>query len=231
LFERLLADYDGPALAETIPGFHDTKRRLARLEAAAGRDALGRAGEVAAQLGFARSRVGYARVVPELTASGALPVRVVHNDAKLGNVLFDIHTAEALAVVDLDTVMPGTLLSDVGDLIRSIASPTAEDERALDRIVVSSELVEALAGGFLEGCGAVLAEAERRLLVFAGILLAYEQGVRFLTDHLEGDVYYRVTRPGQNLDRARAQFRLVECLEAERATLERRVADIMGHRA
>jgi hypothetical protein len=227
LFQRLLADYDGPVLVETIPGFHDTTRRIADLEAVARRDPRGRAGEVVAELGFASRRREYAGVLPALIASGALPRRVVHNDAKIANVLLDSRTGEALAVVDLDTVMPGTLLSDAGDLIRSIASPTPEDERDLDRIGVSSRLVEPLVAGFLEGCGGVPTETERRLLVFAGILLTYEQGVRFLTDYLEGDVYYRVTRPGQNLDRARAQFRLVECLEAERAPLERRVAEIV----
>jgi len=227
LFQRLLTDYDGPALAETIPGFHDTSRRLAGLEAAAGRDPLGRVRSVGAELGFAACRREYAKVLPALIASGALPTRVVHNDAKIGNVLFDVHTGEALAVVDLDTVMPGTLLSDVGDLVRSIASPTAEDEPELDRIGVSRPLVEALVSGFAEGSGDVLTESERRLLVFSGILLAYEQGVRFLPDHLVGGVYYRVPRSGHNLDRARAQFRLVECLEAERRALEGSVAEIV----
>jgi hypothetical protein len=227
LFQRLLADYAGSPLAETIPGFHDTALRIARLEAAALRDDRGRRREVAAELGFALGRRGHADVLPPLVASGALPRRVVHNDAKIGNVLLDARTGEGLAVIDLDTVMPGTLLSDVGDLLRSIASATAEDEPDLARIEVSRPLVEALMSGFLEACGGALTEAERGLLVFSGILLAYEQGVRFLTDYLEGDVYYRTAHPGHNLDRARAQLRLVELLEGERGRLEKLVAEIV----
>jgi hypothetical protein len=215
-FQLLLADYSGPPLRETIPGFHDTRRRVERLVGAAGSDSVGRAAQVKKELEFARSRRELAEVLPPLLRAGALPTRVVHNDAKLSNVLFDAEADRALAVVDLDTVMPGTLLYDTGDLIRSLASPTAEDEADLARIQVSGEVVESLLAGFEEGAGGTLTETERGLLVFSGILLAYEQGVRFLTDYLEGDRYYRVTRPGQNLDRSRAQFRLVECLEAER---------------
>jgi Phosphotransferase enzyme family len=219
-FQRMLQGYAGPPLAETIPRFHDTAGRLATLELTMAGDPAGRVAAVAAELGFARSRADYASVFPPLIASGALPSRIVHNDAKAANVLFDAASGEALAVIDLDTVMPGTLLSDVGDLFRSIASPTDEDERDLACIGVRPPLVAALAAGFLGACGAGLTDAERSHLVFAGLLLTYEQGVRFLTDHLAGDCYYRISRPGQNLDRARAQFRLLESLEAERSALE-----------
>jgi len=225
LFQRLLTDYDGPVLGETIPRFHDTRLRLERLREAVSRDVMGRATEVASEVRFAMARAGHAEVLPPLIASGEVPTRVAHNDAKIGNVLFDRESREALAVIDLDTVMPGTLLNDVGDLIRSMASPTDEDERELSRIAVSPELIESLVRGFLEQCGATLTGAERGLLIFSGILLTYEQGVRFLTDHLEGDRYYRITRPNQNLDRARAQFALVEALEAKRAILERLTAN------
>lgn len=219
-FQWLLRDYEGPALAETIPGFHDTLARLAVLERAAAADSAGRAASVGAEIGFARTRRDYASVLPPLLARGALPTRIVHNDAKAANVLLDGSNGEALVVIDLDTVMPGTLLYDAGDLIRSIASPTDEDERDLSRVGVRPPLVEALAAGFLGACGGLLTEAERAHFVFAGLLLTYEQGVRFLADHLAGDTYYRTTRPGQNLDRARAQFRLLESLEAERPALE-----------
>ena len=219
-FERMLQSYAGPPLVETIPGFHDTAGRLASLERTVAGDPVGRAASAAAQIGFARSRADYASVLPPLIASGALPIRIVHNDAKAANVLLDAASGEALAVIDLDTVMPGTILSDVGDLIRSIASPTDEDERDLARIGVRPPLIAALAAGFLGACGAWLTEAEQSHLVFAGVLLSYEQGVRFLTDHLAGDSYYRISRAGQNLDRARAQFQLLESLEAERPALE-----------
>ncbi|MEO8138739.1 MAG: aminoglycoside phosphotransferase family protein [Gemmatimonadota bacterium] len=219
-FQRMLQSYAGPPLVETIPGFHDTAGRLATLERTVAGDPAGRAASVAAEIGFAHSRADYAKVLPPLLAAGALPIRIVHNDAKAANVLLDAASGEALAVIDLDTVMPGTLLSDVGDLIRSIASPTDEDERDLARIGVRPPLLAALAAGFLGACGAGLTEAERTHFIFAGLLLTYEQGVRFLTDHLAGDSYYRTSRPGQNLDRARAQFRLLESLEAERSALE-----------
>lgn len=223
LFQRLVATYDGPPLIETIPGFHDTRRRLEHLERAAHRDVVHRAGEVPNELRFATRREPYAAVLPPLIASGELPRRIVHNDAKIANVLFDAATGAPLAVVDLDTVMPGTLLSDVGDLIRSSATTAAEDERDTARIAIRPEVIERLLAGFLREAGSALTEAERAHLIFAGILLTYEQGVRFLTDYLEGDRYYRVTRPGQNIERVRAQFRLVECLEEARSALERRV--------
>jgi hypothetical protein len=219
-FQALLRDYDGPPLAETIPAFHDTRARLAALERAVASDPAGRAASARVELDFARARQGYAEVLPPLLESGALPVRIVHNDAKAANVLLDVSSGAALAVVDLDTVMPGTLLYDVGDLIRSIASCTDEDETDLSRIGVRPPLIAALAGGFLGACGAGLSDAERSHFVFSGLLLAYEQGVRFLTDHVAGDRYYGARRAGQNLDRARAQFRLLESLEAERAALE-----------
>ncbi len=224
LFQRLLSDYQGPALEETIPGFHDTAARLARLDATVDADIAARAASVRRELEFARARRDYVEVLPPLIASGALPRRIVHNDAKAGNVLLDAESGEALAVVDLDTVMPGTLLYDLGDLIRSTASPTDEDERDLGRITVRLPVISALAAGFLGACGRSLTEGERTYFVVAGLLLTYEQGVRFLSDHLAGDRYYRIVRPGQNLDRARAQFRLLERLESSRGELEAMVA-------
>jgi Ser/Thr protein kinase RdoA (MazF antagonist) len=230
-FHEMLRDYDGPALDETIPRFHDTALRLSALDGAAARDVAGRATSAARDLAFADERRGYAQVVPALIASGALPLQIVHNDAKAENVLLDEATGEALAVVDLDTVMPGTVLYDVGDLIRSTASLSDEDERDLDRIAVQPSLIAALASGFFGACGRSLNEAECRHFVFAGLLLTYEQGVRFLTDHIAGDRYYRISRPGQNLDRARAQFRLLEHLESCRSQLGAMIDRIVRERA
>lgn len=227
LFQRLLSDYAGPRLAETIPGFHDTRARLQALEQAASRDVAGRAANCKEEIRQAQARASYAEILPQLTAAGEIPVRIVHNDAKIGNVLFDQADDRALAVIDLDTVMPGTLLSDMGDLIRSMASPTDEDERDISRIAVSQPVVESVVRGFVEGCSGTLSEGEKALLVFSGILLAYEQGIRFLTDHFDGDRYFRIARPGQNLDRARAQFALVAELEKQKAVLERRVYEIV----
>jgi Phosphotransferase enzyme family len=226
LFQRLLADYEAPPLLETIPGFHDTRRRMHDLVDVVRRDPVGRVAGVAAEIRLALSKMPYADVLPGLGAAGELPTRVVHNDAKVGNVLFDRQTGEGLAVVDLDTVMPGTLLSDVGDLIRSMASPTDEDEPDLSRMVVSPGVIQSLIEGFLGGSRDTLARTERELLIFSGILLTCEQAVRFLTDYLDGDHYFRVTRPAQNLDRARSQFQLLALLEAERGSLERMVAGL-----
>lgn len=217
---RWLAGCDGSTVTETLPGFHDSAARLARLEQAVRENRHGRVAQAGNAIQDARARRGFAEVVPSLTASGALPRRIVHNDAKAGNVLLDASTGAPLAVIDLDTVMPGTLLSDVGDLIRSLATRAPEDERELDRIAVERPLVEALARGFLAECGAILVAAEREQFIFAGLLLTWEQGVRFLTDHLEGDRYYAIQRAGHNLDRANAQFRLLQGLEAERPALE-----------
>jgi aminoglycoside phosphotransferase (APT) family kinase protein len=152
--------------------------------------------------------------------SGAVPSRIAHNDAKLANVLFDERSGEPLCVVDLDTVMPGSALYDFGDLVRSVTSPTLEDEEDLSRVCVRVPLFEALARGYFEAAGAVLTPGERDLLVFAGRLITLEQAVRFLTDHLEGDRYYRIARSGHNLIRARGQLRLYESLTERQRELK-----------
>ena len=211
-----LADLEPGRLGETIPRFHDLAGRREALERAAKRDAAGRAAEVGAELDAAGRAADRVLTAPGL-APGALPRRVVHNDCKLNNLLFDDRTGEALCVVDLDTVMPGTVLFDFGELARTGACPAAEDERDLDRVRVDPELFRALANGFTAGARGLLEQREIRALALAGPLMALENGVRFLTDHLEGDRYFRIARPGHNLDRARAQLRLAaRMLEAER---------------
>jgi hypothetical protein len=219
-WHRLLAEYRDLPLVETLPGFHDTGRRLRDLEAAAARDAAGRRGAALSELQFARARQAYAARIGALQSSGALPLRVAHNDAKLSNVLLDDRSGEGLAVIDFDTVMPGTVLADVGDLLRSAASPTGEDEPELGRIQADAQMVEAVLRGFLAEAGARLVPVELDHLVFAALWLTYEQGVRFLTDYLAGDSYYRTSRPGQNLERCRVQFALLEGLETLRPELE-----------
>lgn len=218
-----LANYDGPPLAITLPGFHDTVARFAALDDAVRADVAGRAASVRAELDAVLRHRPMADVLPPLLGGADVPTRVVHNDAKMANVLFDERTGEALCVVDPDTVMPGSALHDFGDLVRSMASPTAEDERDVRRVGVRVEMFAALARGFLSTAGAVLTPAERALLPFAGELLTLEQAVRFLADHLAGDRYYRITRPGQNLDRARAQIALLESLVAHERELARLV--------
>jgi aminoglycoside phosphotransferase (APT) family kinase protein len=216
LFVADLADLDPGCLVETIPAFHDLAGRCAALERAFAGDAAGRASRVAAERDAARAAADRLLGAPEL-APGALPRRVVHNDCKLNNLLLDARSGEALCVIDLDTVMPGTVLFDFGELARTGACPAAEDERDLARVRVDRALFEALAAGFVAGARGLLGADEVRALAFAGPLMALENAVRFLTDHLEGDRYFPAHRPDHNLDRARAQLRLTaSMLDAER---------------
>lgn len=217
-FLRHLADLPGPRLHETIPGFHDTLRRVQDLEAAISADRAGRVADCREEIAFARERQSTAGRLLELS----LPERITHNDTKANNVLLDAETGEALCVVDLDTVMPGRSLFDFGDMVRSAANTAEEDEPDLSRVGFSLPLFRSLARGYLEG--AELSEAEIREMPFSARLIAYETGVRFLTDHLEGDRYFKVHRPGHNLDRARVQFRLVEAMEQQADRMEEAVA-------
>jgi hypothetical protein len=228
-FAAQLADLDPATVPEAIPHFHDFPRRAAALEDAARADAHARAGAAARELDAARRLA--AEVERALAQEGAagLPLRVVHNDCKLNNVLFDEATGEALCVIDLDTVMPGTVLADFGDLARTAACPAPEDEPDLARVRIDAALYEALVRGYLAGAGALLAPVEIALLPLAGPLIALETGIRFLTDHLSGDLYFRIHRPGHNLDRARVQLRLTEQLLAG-AGEARRLVEV-GRRA
>lgn len=223
-FLRLLSDYDGPPLHETLPGFHDTAARFARLEGAVEADPCRRAAAAGGAIEALMARRPLADVLPPLIASGEIPLRIVHNDAKISNVLLDERTGEALCVIDLDTVMTGSTLWDFGDLVRSLTSPTAEDEEDLARVGVRVPMFAALARGYLEVAGTLLVPRERELLGFAGRLITLEQAVRFLTDHLEGDRYYRIERPGHNLVRCRTQLALLQSLDEKAAELDAIVA-------
>lgn len=225
-FARRLVDFDASLLAVTLPRFHDTGWRLQQLESAHAADVAGRAQDCARELEFCRQQAGLATVLPALDAAGEVPVRVVHNDAKPANVLFDVTSGEGLCVIDLDTVMPGSALHDFGDLIRSMTSTAGEDRTAEAGVDVDTALFEAVCRGWLGEIGNALTKAEREQLVFAGILITFEQGVRFLADHLDGDRYFRVPTPGHNLLRARNQLALARALMARRAELERQVSTI-----
>lgn len=208
-FLAALSDLPAGELRETLPYFHHTPKRFLALERAAAKDALGRAREARAELDFAFSQKEIAGTLEAFAERGDLALRVVHNDTKINNVLFDKVTGEGLCVVDLDTVMPGLALYDFGDLARGAASASSEDERDLGEVAVRVPIFTALAKGFLEELGGELTPLERDLMPFSAKLIAYELGLRFLTDHLEGDSYFKIGRPGQNLDRARAQFALM----------------------
>jgi len=211
-FQSLLRDLPPPRLEETIPGFHDTARRYSAFEQAVEADSCNRAASARAEIEFALRHRPIVDVLPALQARGDLPERVVHNDTKINNVLFDDATGEALCVVDLDTVMPGLVLHDFGDMVRTVTSPATEDERDVSKVTFRKPFFEALTRGYLVSTAEWLTPAERSHLPFAGKLITYEQGLRFLTDYLSGDTYYPVQRPAHNLDRCRTQFALVESI-------------------
>ena len=220
-FFRGCASLDPAQLHITIPHFHDTPVRVAALERAIERDAANRAVNAIAEIDFARARRAVGSRLMSAHASGTLPLRVVHNDAKITNVLFDDTTGEALCVVDLDTVMPGLAAFDVGDLVRSMASATAEDAGDTSRLTLRPAVIDAALRGWLGGAGPTVTPGERASLVTGALVITYEQGVRFLADYLESDRYYKTDRPGRNLDRARVQFALLRSLEADADRLER----------
>ena len=220
-FQRVLADLPGPRLAETIPDFHHTPRRFEALELAVRQDPCDRLHRVLPELDFLRARADEAGKILELLQNRSLPERICHNDTKLNNVLLDEVTGAGVCVIDLDTVMPGAGAYDFGDLVRSAASPAAEDERDLTLVELQPELFRALAAGFLAGTGGILTRLECELLPFAGKLITMEIGCRFLTDYLNGDRYFRIARPEHNLDRARAQLKLVASIEAQFDTLRK----------
>jgi Ser/Thr protein kinase RdoA (MazF antagonist) len=177
------------------------------------KDPVGRVREARAEIEFARDREEMTGVLEAERCAGRMPERVTHNDTKINNVLFDLDSGEAVTVVDLDTVMPGVALYDFGDLVRTCVSPAAGDERDLEKVAFRPEIYEALVEGFTGAVGSLLTEAEHDLLFFSGKLITFETGLRFLADFLSGDTYFRTSRPGQNLDRARTKFELLRRLE------------------
>ena len=222
-FQKLTADLSGARLHETIPDFHHTPKRLEALEAAVAADLAGRAASALREIEFARSMASDCSRIVDLIASGAIPERVTHNDTKLNNVLLDEVTSEGICVIDLDTTMPGCALYDFGDMVRAITPTTREDETDLDQIGIRLDRFESLVRGYLS-TASFLNEAELANLAFSGKLITVELGMRFLTDHLNGDTYFKIKRPGHNLDRCRSQFAFAKVLEASMPTLEKIVA-------
>ena len=212
-FQKRLAQFPARELVETIPHFHDTPDRYRQLKEAMANNRAGRLGEVAREIDFYLAREEEAGALMKLLAQGELPLRVTHNDTKLNNVMLDEKTREPLCVIDLDTVMPGLAANDFGDSIRFGASTAAEDERDLSKVTVSLSLYETYAKGFLGACGGGLTRTEIDTLPMGAKLMTLECGARFLTDYLNGDVYFHVAREGHNLDRARTQMTLVADME------------------
>ena len=219
-FQQLLKGYPAGTLYETIPHFHDTEDRLARFKAAVEADKLGRVKDCQPEIGFVLAREADCSVALDAMRSGKLPLRVTHNDTKLNNVLMDERTGEGVCIIDLDTVMPGLVLYDFGDSIRFGANHCAEDETDLSKVNLDVELYKAYTAAFLEGTGGSLTNEEISMLPWGAKLMTLECGMRFLTDYLEGDVYFHIAREQQNLDRCRTQFKLVADMEARWAELE-----------
>lgn len=224
-FQNQLADFDASQLVESIPNFHNTAKRFEAFEQAVEADLAGRAATVADEIAFAKARKEDASLLLNELRAGNLPLRVTHNDTKLNNVLFDADSSKAVCVIDLDTVMPGLVHYDFGDSIRFGASTAAEDEKDLSKVEMDLGLFEAYTRGFLASCGKALTEKEIEYLPFSAKLMTYECGIRFLTDYLNGDTYFKIHYPDQNLDRCRTQFKLVadmeEKMEAMKAIVKR----------
>ncbi len=214
-FQQLLSDYPAETLYETIPGFHDTRKRYEAFEQAVKEDILGRAANVQREIAFIRERKAMAGEFMNHLEKGELSLRVTHNDTKLNNVMIDDRTQKGICVIDLDTVMPGLVMNDFGDSIRFGASTAVEDETNLDLVSCSIELFETYTKGFLKGCGNSLKPLEISLLPMGAKMMTYECAMRFLTDYLQGDVYFKIARENHNLDRARTQLKLISDMEAK----------------
>ena len=231
-FQRLLADYPSETLHETIPNFHNTPVRYETFEKAVAENRSGRAAEVQKEIEFIRARRPMMGVLTDMLDRGELPLRVTHNDTKLNNVMLDDVVGKPVCVIDLDTVMPGLSLYDFGDSIRFGASTAAEDEIDLSKVSCDLDLFAQYTKGYLEECGSMLTANEIRMLAFSARLLTLECGMRFLTDHLDGDVYFKIHRPGHNLDLCRTQLKLVEDMENKAEQMEeivRRYAGAVRH--
>ncbi len=212
-FQQLLSDYPAETLYETIPGFHDTRKRYEAFEQAVKEDILGRAANVQREIAFIRERKELAGEFMNRLEKGELSLRVTHNDTKLNNVMIDDRTQKGICVIDLDTVMPGLVMNDFGDSIRFGASTATEDETDLSLVSCSMELFETYTKGFLKGCGNSLTPLEIELLAMGAKMMTYENGIRFLTDYLQGDVYFKIARENHNLDRCRTQLKLISDME------------------
>lgn len=226
VFQQQLADYPAEELHETIPNFHNTPWRYENLVKAVEADAVGRVASVKAEIDFALARKDFCATLENARAAGELPLRVTHNDTKLNNILFDDKTGEAVCVIDLDTVMPGYSVNDFGDSIRFGANTAAEDETDLSKVSLDLELFRTYADGFIKGCDGKLTKKELELLPVGAMMMTLECGMRFLTDHLEGDVYFKIHRENHNLDRCRTQFALVADMERKLDEMNAIIAEL-----
>lgn len=213
-FQKDLADFPVEKIKESIPDFHNTPKRYEALMEAVKNDIKGRVAEVKDELDFITARKDFCSCLLDANEAGKLPLRVSHNDTKINNVLFDKDTRKGCCVIDLDTIMPGFSVTDFGDAIRFGANTAAEDEKDLSKVSIDLDMFATYADGFLNGCGGSLPDSEIMLMPEGAKIMTFECGIRFLTDYLNGDTYFKTTRPGHNLDRCRNQMKLVADMEA-----------------
>ncbi len=226
VFQNLLSDLGGKRLNETIPEFHNTRKRFAALQNAIAEDRCNRAASAAREIEFALKQEPWIGTLLDAHASGKIPERVTHNDTKFNNVMLDWESGQAMCVLDLDTVMPGLVHYDFGDMVRTTTSPTVEDEEDLSKVAMQMPMFEALARGYVGAAGSFLTPAEKSYLAFSGRLITFTIGIRFLTDYLAGDTYFRVHRPHHNLDRCRTQFKLVQSIVEQEEAMQKLVDGI-----
>ncbi len=219
-FQKMLSDFPAHTLYETIPDFHNTVKRYHDLLAAVEKDVANRARYVGEEIAFVKERKNEISLIVDLLKQRKIPLRVTHNDTKFNNIMIDDRTGEGICVIDLDTVMPGSSLYDFGDAIRFGASSALEDEKDLTKVWVRLDLFDAFTRGFLETAGDFLTPLELRYLAFSAKLMTFECGIRFLTDYLNGDTYFKIRREEHNLDRARNQFKLVKDMEEKKEAME-----------
>jgi len=219
-FQAMVSDFPVDRLHETIPDFHHTPKRFEAFEGAVEGDRAHRCRSARAEIEFVQQRAADATVLVDLLEAGKLPRRVTHNDTKFDNILVDEATGEGICLIDLDTVMPGLAAYDFGDAVRSAANTAAEDEPDLASVCFDMDMYEQLVAGYLEAAGSCLAPAEIEMLAFSARLMTLECGLRFLTDYLDGDRYFRILHPHHNLDRCRTQLKLVRDMEARRGEME-----------
>ena len=220
-FQNMLSDFPAEKLHETIVNFHDTPDRVRQLKEAIEKNLSGRLDTCREEVEYALEQAKDASKVCDAMKEGSIPVRVTHNDTKLNNVLFDKDTLEGLCVIDLDTVMPGSLLYDFGDSLRYGANTAAEDEKDLDKVTFDLELFEAFTKGFVSEVKDSLTEREKELLAFSAKLMTYECGIRFLADYINGDTYFKTKYPEHNLDRAKNQFKLCKDIDLKMEEMNR----------
>ncbi|MFA6564474.1 MAG: aminoglycoside phosphotransferase family protein [Verrucomicrobiia bacterium] len=226
VFQSQLSDLRGPRLHETILEFHNTRKRFAALQQAIADDRCNRAASAVKEIEFALKQEPWIGTLLDAHAAGKIPERITHNDTKFNNVMLDWETGHAMCVLDLDTVMPGLVLYDFGDMIRTTTSPTVEDEEDLSKVAMQMPMFEALARGYVGAAKGFLTPVEKSYLAFSGKLITFTIGIRFLADYLAGDTYFRVHRPHHNLDRCRTQFKLVQSIAAQEEAMQKLVDGI-----